>query len=81
MSEWQPIETAPKDGTFILVCQTLTKKQAKDKAYGIFFQVAAWWADEEDEKDGRWAIYCDLPSEPSLHFNPTHWMPLPEPPS
>ena len=71
MTDWQTIETAPKDGTSILL-------------YG-------YWEGEihsiEDEKNiwmaqytyGDWLInggdYYG-----SYVRNPTHWMPLPEPP-
>lgn len=71
--QWQPIETAPKDGTEILLCQATNAdgKPITGTSWGIFVQVAAWW-----EGDG-WTVYCSLVQEPSLHFEPTHWMPLP----
>ena len=76
MGEWQPIETAPKDGTSVLLCQAFDAdgKPIRDKAWGLFVQVAAWWDEQE------WIVYCSTPSEPSLHFDPTHWQPLPAPP-
>jgi len=69
MSEWQPIETAPKDGTRILAFGQL----GLESVVGI--GTVKWeWPDE-------W--HCD-PSEAS-EYSPescklTHWMPLPEPP-
>lgn len=73
---WKPIETAPKDGTGVLLCQAtdVSGKPIKDDAWDIFVQVAAWWGDE-------WVVYCSLPSEPRIHFHPTHWMELPDPPN
>ena len=72
---WRPIETAPKDGTRILVCK------AKDvdgnpmgDSFGLFVQRAEWW-----EGDG-WIVYCSLVHEPQCFFDPTHWMPLPAAP-
>ena len=71
MTGWQTIETAPKDGTSILL-------------YG-------YWEGEihkiEDEKNiwmaqytyGDWLINGG-DSYGSYVRNPTHWMPLPEPP-
>lgn len=63
MGGWQPIESAPKDGTEILLyCPT------SEVFVGIY--CAGW---------GRgWAprFYDDTPD-----FIPTHWMPLPDPPS
>jgi hypothetical protein len=76
MSEWQPIETAPKDGTEILLCRAVDADghSITGKSFGVFCQVAAWWGTE------RWVVYCSLIHDPSLHFEPTHWMPLPKAP-
>ena len=57
--EWQPIETAPRDGTELLLYQ---------QEAGI--QVS-WWGHDPDNQDTGW-----VGSVPE----PTHWMPLPEPP-
>ncbi len=83
---WKPIETAPKDGSSVLLCWAVNADGkridwTKDlKTAQVFVQVAAWWEDE-NEGEGSWTVYCDLIREPLLHFNPTHWMPLPEPPA
>jgi len=58
---WQPIETAPKDGTFILV--------AVPGEVAIHIMLV-WWLD-------GWCL--DMTNTPIVG-NPTHWMPLPEPP-
>lgn len=78
---WRPIETAPKDGTDVLIWN----------AEG--HEIAQWYPKEEDGSDqpghdegwigtyafpGRsWGLR--LRSEPQ--GQPTHWMPLPQPPS
>lgn len=79
MSEWQPIETAPRDGTDIII---LVDNMA---IQGYFhtpkdIPVHATWI----RRDGRWE-YITLESHgcgccSSYDPPPTHWMPLPEPP-
>ena len=67
MSEWQPIETAPKDGTSILVYS-----EKGDK--GAFLpggMAVDRWQREYTTGFGEFNPY---------HWPPTHWMPLPEPP-
>lgn len=54
---WQPIETAPKDGTFVLA--------VTESGYRVIVQ---WCADK------FWR--SNVPHA----WEPTHWMPLPEPP-
>ena len=65
--DWQPIETAPKDGSFCLAA----KQACWAKAFDHFpYPLKQRWNGEEWEADdGR--VY-----EPQ----PTHWMPLPAPP-
>ena len=69
MSEWQPIETAPMDGTDILVCVT---RNLPDDGWETI-----QWVDWQTKRV-RWPTYRDRDDIP---FPPTHWMPLPEPPS
>jgi hypothetical protein len=63
---WQPIETAPKDGTVINVW-------AEDIRFPAVFWTdhdIEWWH-VTDGKHGPW---------PLRGPSPTHWMPLPDPP-
>jgi hypothetical protein len=78
MNEWQPISTAPKDGTHILVCRAWDAdgKPIGDEAWGVFVHNAAWWGNEEG-----WIVYCSMIQDPRLYFEPTHWMALPDPPT
>jgi len=77
--QWQPIETAPKDGTTVLLWWR--SEFAGD--------VVDWWA------CGEWKVFGDgskgwigesfYTSEPDfwtrlIAARPTHWMPLPSPP-
>jgi hypothetical protein len=78
MSDWQPIETAPRDGTHIAI---VTEGGHVLKAhYGDIDDFCAWLASEEDQHpiswdDGVcWAENSDyMPSDP-----PKWWMPMPE---
>lgn len=68
MSEWRPIESAPRDCTEILVCVTHNLPDGQ-------WQTIQWvdWL----FPDGVWGHFggrIDIP------FPPTDWMPLPEPP-
>jgi len=76
VSAWQSIETAPKDGTEILVCKATDAdgRAIGREAFGLFVQRAAWW-----DLEG-WIVYCSMIKEPQLFFDPTHWMPIPTPP-
>lgn len=81
MSKWKTIDSAPRDGTCVLLCKAVNADgRAIDwtgdlKTAQVYIQVAAWWGGEE-----AWIVYCDMVREPALHFDPTHWMPLPSPP-
>lgn len=69
MSEWKPIDTAPKDGTHVLVYRSLLGKSD--------CIVEAWWK-ADVFGDMCWGAngwtYPDFSP-------PTHWMPLPAPPA
>lgn len=80
---WQLIETAPKDGNAILVMRDIwpgTKSGRAEECNGHNTYVAAWW-DEENNGRGAWVCYMDSVCEPQCPIQPTHWMPLPYPPS
>lgn len=63
---WQPIETAPKDGTEILICDARTAT----------ILVAAWNGDDPNTPTHKWEC-LDVAYHEDL---PTHWMPLPAAP-
>lgn len=67
---WQPIETAPKDGRYILVFHTMPI-------------IARWYTHFRNGKpdpfrEPEWDCRCMAADVPPVE--PTHWMPLPEPP-
>lgn len=71
-SEWQPIETAPKDGEKILL--GYFPEPAYDGAIvGESCEVAFWHGTHK-----KWCSRTLLNAEG--YFSPTHWMPLPRPP-
>jgi hypothetical protein len=64
--EWQPISTAPKDGTEFLVYKPTT---------GI--TVCLWLDDDHPAYEGE----CPhVAWDHSGYWDATHWMPLPPPP-
>ncbi len=84
--EWQPIETAPKTGRKIIVAYINRSNKPRTV-------MARWLTDEQAaETDGddvgleggwyecidNWGDYTEV----AIHEGePTHWMPLPAPPS
>lgn len=82
---WLPIETAPRDGTYILVCCTRRHDgsymfdDGDYSSFGIWVHRACWWAGENGG-NGEWIVYNSMVQEPRCHFEPTHWMPIPAPP-
>jgi len=80
MNKWQPIETAPRDGTSILIHNNYAPGLENGVAHHCWAGntlVASWWADDDN---GEWVVYIGLVEDPSVQFEPTHWMPLPDPP-
>lgn len=77
---WRPIETAPQDGSAVLVMRDIwpgTSTGRAEQCNGHNTYVAEWWAEEEG---GAWVCYMDRVEEPRCPIKPTHWMPLPKPP-
>lgn len=70
MAAWQTIETAPKDGTRILLYPRVNQRTGE-----CTITVARWWQPARAGK-GFWIHdgTCTLK-------HPTHWQPLPAPPS
>jgi hypothetical protein len=68
--QWQPIETAPKDGTPIL---------AREKGAGpAVYMMCTMWSGSELE---GWRIPGARGWTNARWFHPTHWMHLPPPPA
>lgn len=74
MSEWKTIESAPKDGTIILLYEN-NKDGMELGCCGV--GVGFWMYQDPWKGEEYWA---DAYSMDLLMDNPTHWMPLPQPP-
>lgn len=76
--EWQPIETAPKDGTKIIGTADFIDSYcvAHEIVNSIniprWFQYGYWG-------EGKWKLILNDEYYPEYHL-PTHWKPLPTPP-
>jgi hypothetical protein len=86
VTEWQPIDTAPRDGTTVIV--------GWDSAT-VWIVRAAWWRSKEDieqmamggcldadDADIGWWSYIHSVTQEMLddYRAPTHWLPMPPPP-
>jgi hypothetical protein len=72
---WQPIESAPKDGTEVLLFEFLPHHEP-------MVRVGYWEENGTDLHSGADGISgWSLVGEGYIgEIEPTHWMPLPEPP-
>ena len=89
--KWQPIETAPKDGTRIIVAQIGLVHDVGGHMVGTEEWKKIIFEDEPALTKVLWVVgsrWSDLcrKGNPCWHdgldklIPPTHWMPLPEPP-
>jgi hypothetical protein len=77
--EWQPISTAPKDGTEIIGMYVHIETQV---VHNVF-----WMGEDDTDEHGNadigwWTYEYGEVGRLKLDgwMTPTHWMPLPEPP-
>ena len=66
--QWQPIETAPRDGTWFLGCNSNSSMAWSP------YEFCAWTKDYSGRE-----YYCE--EDTSEETEATHWMPLPKPPA
>ena len=75
--DWQPIETAPKDGEPILVAGGVTMFDAETfETWRTLYGVQMAYGFYGD----AWLGGCGSEAGSQHWLRPTHWMPLPPPP-
>lgn len=85
--QWQPIETAPKDGTYIILYGSFARWGSPEKPF-------AWmtnWQQYETRGDASYepagdGLYRKVEAKRAgwsgeMNFVATHWMPMPDPPT
>jgi len=79
--EWQPIDTAPKDGTIVLL---FGESHYGGQAIETGYYVEQWAESWETVKSGNGKRTQELRKTDSgywdANLSPTHWIPLPPPP-
>ena len=73
--DWQPISTAPRDGTWFLAWRAGGGSQTVDSMYFV-----CWSAVYARTHKGRVQAH-KIGEGWNLDPAPTHWMPLPQPPT
>jgi hypothetical protein len=85
MTTWQPIETAPRDGTAILIYQPDYEVGGERECERANFHwrdgQAGVWYDDHRYAIGYWRPWGGWGNRNNAHVNPTHWMPLPPVPT
>jgi hypothetical protein len=77
MSEWQTIETAPNNRAILIFYPYGGRYKDHPAAPDGFIYVARW-LDFDDKPGGTWV---DATDSNEIGTDPSHWMPLPEPPT
>jgi hypothetical protein len=73
VSEWQPIETAPRDGTRILALVSEVGGHLTGRMFSVWHEGVT-----PSGFNHGWAVYPGFGGVDDNWFS--HWMPLPEPP-
>lgn len=81
--KWQPIETAPKDGTWIVVVGPIFHREGEGDGTwrGMPRACVSRYFDESNYRDSPAYVpgWCYNTPGYSSTIEPTHWMPLPDP--
>lgn len=82
-TKWQPIETAPMDGLRVLLYQADAREWGGQDSEPVFIGYWHEWPERRHTNAFATATNPGDWLDASGHgcWRPTHWMPLPEPPS
>lgn len=82
MSNWKPIKTAPKDGSRILFYDSSANGKVFAGVWDAKFEITGVTISRTKYR-GAWTDYrvASFGYEEYCEYSPTHWMPLPEPPT
>ena len=80
MSEWQPIETAPKDGTPVIIWQADGHHFEHRKSWRTTPSAPIKYFDDQRYAIGYWRPWGGWGNRNAADVRPTHWRPLPNPP-
>ena len=75
MAEWQPIDTAPRDGTLIDVWAVSEDGKTQGRLTNVSWEEVSDWMGNVRED---WFPTYRNPHQPKMV--PAYWMPLPQPP-
>lgn len=65
MMEWQPIETAPKDGTEILIYSEIEGVRSSYFEHGMW-QKGSWFSKPEERERAKPKKWMPLPKPPAV---------------
>jgi uncharacterized protein DUF551 len=80
MSEWQPIETAPKDGTWILGWMPYDSGGG-EAGFAYVMAYSKFGNEAARVRYGGEGYWHEAGGEADWMLGPTHWMPLPKAPA
>lgn len=83
MDDWQPIDSAPKDGTSVLIYWPNYNYDGFDQRPQSVMAIGRW--KENDRLENSPGYFSDTTEWDDYglaqpEYAPSHWMPLPEPP-
>jgi len=78
---WRPIDTAPRDKTYILLGHHGENNDFAPWAALGFYRTPDPWGPPDPWRRKWWILERDGFHPQNSRFEPTHWLPLPQPPA